>query len=54
MPPWPELADPDPIFIEPLLPELEEPLLNTTCPLTPDWPEFDVINTREPLDDAVP
>ena len=37
-PPLPPVAAPDPIEIEPLLPELDVPELNTSTPLTPVAP----------------
>ena len=39
-PPLPVVAAPVPIEIEPLLPELDVPELNTNTPLTPFAPAF--------------
>ena len=41
---------PDPIKTLPVLPFDEVPVLNTTIPLTPAVPAFEVEITRDPLD----
>jgi hypothetical protein len=53
-PPFPLIALPDPIDTEPVLPEEEVPELNTSSPLTPLVPEFDVVIVIAPLVVDVP
>ena len=55
MPPLgPPVALPVPIDIDPDAPDDEVPVLNTSSPLTPLLPAFDVRTMSEPLDFAVP
>jgi len=48
------MAEPEPMNNEPLLPELEVPVLSTNKPLIPEVPALAVLNSNAPLeDDAV-
>jgi hypothetical protein len=47
-PPWPPLAAEDPIEIEPVVPELDVPELNTKIPLVPNRPAFVVLTVIAP------
>ena len=52
--PLPRVAAPLPIEIEPLVPELLVPELNTNTPLTPVAPAFALLIVIEPLVLAIP
>jgi len=45
---------PDPTYTAPLSPTLAVPVLSTNKPLTPDVPEFAVLNNNDPLVDEDP
>ena len=51
-PPTPDVEVPEPIYNEPLLPVLDDPVLNTNLPLVPDVPAFGVVIDMSPLDVA--
>ena len=53
-PALPVVAAPEPIEIEPVLPELDVPELKTSTPLTPLSPAFAVLIVMAPLVLAMP
>jgi hypothetical protein len=54
LPALPAVADPVPIEIDPVLPELDVPELKTSTPLTPKFPALAVLIVIAPLVLAMP